>query len=103
MIARVCSSSTVRGRLALKSAASKSWESGVTADDHVGEGRRLVEVEEPALGEFQKGEEGAQHVHDVGALTQRLAPAELGAVGEERLDAGGGPFDIQRTRHHPVQ
>src|SRR5438876_8350778 len=99
----VRSSSTVSGRDEANNAASNSFARGLTADLDGGERSLLVNAQGPTLGELQQRDEYGQHVDDRGTLAHGLQPAELRALGEQRLQLGGRPLHVERPRHHPVQ
>src|SRR6266581_2477385 len=100
---RVSRSSTVSGRDAANSAASSSRARGLTLDQDRLEGSGLPELERPALGELQQGDEGGEHVHDGRPFADHVEPLELLALGEQRLDPRRGALHIERPGHDAVQ
>src|SRR6266581_4856062 len=99
----VASSSTGSGRNAENSAASSSFARGLTANHDRSERPILPQPERPTLGELEQRDESRQRVHQAGALAHDVAPSELGALGEQRLDLRGRTLHVERPRHHAVQ
>src|SRR2546430_2284791 len=95
----VRSSSTVSGRDDANSAASNSFARGLTADLDRGEGSLLVHAQGPTLGELQQSDEHGEHVDECGTRAHDVQPADLRALGEQRLELRGRPLHVERPGH----
>src|SRR5256886_2818470 len=98
----VRSSSTVSGRDDANSAASNSFARGLTADLDRGEGSLLVHAQGPTLGELQQSDEHGEHIDERGTRAHDVQPAELRALGEQRLQLRGRPLHVERSEERRV-